>query len=321
MSQVNGLPAVGSLLVAIARLAALAHLRLERRFLLIFPGLLLAGVPLCAQTGKAIETPACIHPASGRTGEAFLAGPAEGALDDCVARDVAARADATSAPTPVIAATSAAPLIPVTPAGPASPEIAPVNHRLFGMMANYTTVEKHEQFSKLSPATKFKLTLKTMTDPVTVSFLAGIALLGQARNSDPSYGQGLMGYGKRFGTFYADTGIGTLMTTSVFPTVLHQDPRYFQLGQGSVRQRFVHAVSSIFLTHSDEGARQFNYSQVMGNAVAASISNAYRPESQRTVGSTMTVWGTDTLLNVFCNVAKEFWPSIRGRLHQQFQGN
>jgi hypothetical protein len=183
-------------------------------------------------------------------------------------------------------------------------------------MANYTTVEKREQFSALSAATKFKLTIKTMTDPVTVSFLAGIALIGQARNSDPTYGQGFVGYDKRFGTFYADTGIGTLMTTSVFPTVLHQDPRYFQLRQGSVRRRFVHAVSSIFVTRSDEGVLQFNYSQIAGNAVAAGIANAYRPESQRTVGTTMTVWGTDTLLNMFCNVAKEFWPSIRDRLRK-----
>ena len=73
-----------------------------------------------------------------------------------------------------------------------------------------------------------------MSDPVAISFICAMALIGQARNSDPSYGQGLQGYAKRFGTFYADTGIGTLMTTSVFPMLLHQDPRYFQVGKGGV---------------------------------------------------------------------------------------
>jgi len=58
-------------------------------------------------------------------------------------------------------------------------------------------------------------------------------MIGQARNSDPSYGQGFQGYARRYGTFFADTGIGALMTTSVFPTLLQQDPRYFQLGTGS----------------------------------------------------------------------------------------
>jgi hypothetical protein len=320
MNQVNGMGVFGRLCV-IGRLAAPARMRFERAFLLIFPGLFLTAAPLCAQAEKATETRSCTHATSGKIGESFLASSTGDSRDDCAARNAEEPANMGSGATALAAATASAPAIPVTPAGPASPEIAPVNHRLFGMMANYTTVEKQEHFSKISAATKFKLTVKTMTDPVTVSFLGGIALLGQARNSDPTYGQGFAGYDKRFATFYADTGIGTLMTTSVFPTVLHQDPRYFQLRQGSVRRRFVHAVSSVFVTRSDDGVRQFNYSQIAGNAVAAGISNAYRPESQRTVGNTMTVWGSDTLLNMFCNVAKEFWPSIRDRLHEKLQGN
>ena len=135
-------------------------------------------------------------------------------------------------------------------------------------------------------------------------------------NSDPSYGQGLQGYAKRFGTFYADTGIGTLMTTSVFPMLLHQVPRYFQLGKGGARHR-VYSVSQIFVTRSDSGEGQFNYSEIVGNAVAAGISNAYHPPDQRTLGHTASVWGTDVMLNALCNVAKEFWPDIRPTIHRQ----
>jgi hypothetical protein len=190
------------------------------------------------------------------------------------------------------------------------------NHRLFGVLANYTTVETQDQFGRLSAKTKFRLSVKTMTDPVTVSFIGGIALLGQARNSDPSYGQGFQGYGKRFGTFYADTGIGTVMTTSLFPTLLRQDPRYFELGQGGKWHRAVYSVSRIFVARGDNGELQFNYSEVLGNAVAAGISNAYHPQSQRTLGNTLNVWGTDMLLNTICNMAKEFWPDLRRRIHR-----
>ena len=204
---------------------------------------------------------------------------------------------------------------------PVQPQTTLQNHRLFGVLANYTTVETQDRFGTLSAKTKFKLSLKTMTDPVKVSFIGGIALLGQARDSDPTYGQGVQGYGKRFGTFYADTGIGTLMTTSVFPTLLRQDPRYFQLGQGGKWHRTVYSVSRIFIAHSDSGELQFNYSQVFGNAVAAGISNFYHPQSQRTLGNTLNVWGTDMLLNTVCNVAKEFWPDIRRKLHKQRASN
>jgi hypothetical protein len=200
------------------------------------------------------------------------------------------------------------------PPAAVSPEITPKNDRLFFVLANYTTVENTERFTPLSAKTKFLLSAKTMTDPVTVSLLGVIALMGQARNSDPTYGQGLQGYAKRYATVYADTGIGTLMTTSVFPTLLHQDPRYFQLGTGSKWNRVMYSVSRIFLTRSDSGNLQFNYSEVVGNAVAAGIANTYHPANQRTLGNTVGVWGNQIMLNTLCNVAKEFWPDIRRRL-------
>jgi hypothetical protein len=209
----------------------------------------------------------------------------------------------------------------ILPEAPVPSEIALKNNRLFYVLANYSTVEKHDQFGTLSPKTKFKLSVKTMSDPITVSFLGAIALMGQARNSEPSYGQGLQGYSKRYATVFADTGIGTVMTTSVFPTLLHQDPRYFQLGAGGKWQRVKYSVSRIFVTRADSGKLQFNYSEIVGNAIAAGISNTYHPEYQRTFGNTMSVWGTDILLNTICNVAKEFWPDIRREIHNHKHPN
>jgi hypothetical protein len=202
----------------------------------------------------------------------------------------------------------------IEPTAPAQPK----NDRLFFVMPNYSTVENSDRFRPppLSAKSKFKLAAKTMSDPVTISFLGTLALLGQARNTDSSYGQELQGYAKRYGKLYADTGIGTLMTTSVFPTLLHQDPRYFQLGTGRKWHRLWYSASQIFVTRSDSGETQFNYSEVVGNAVAAGISNTYRPQNQRTLGNTLNVWGTDILLNSLCNVAKEFWPDVRRKLRR-----
>ena len=74
-----------------------------------------------------------------------------------------------------------------------------------------------------------------MLDPVTFPFIGLEALIGQAQNSDPEYGQGMKGYGERYGTAYGDALIGTTMTTSVFPSMLHQDPAILSIGQ---RQHF-----------------------------------------------------------------------------------
>ncbi|HTZ49156.1 MAG TPA: hypothetical protein VMH20_16300 [Verrucomicrobiae bacterium] len=202
----------------------------------------------------------------------------------------------------------------VVAVSPSTPEAK--NDRLFFLLPNYLMVENLDHTAPLSTKTKFLLSAKTMTDPVTVSFLGAIALLGQARDSDPSYGQGAQGYAKRYATVYADSGIGTLMTASVFPTILHQDPRYFQRGSGNTWRRAMYSVSQIFVTRSDSGKEQFNYSEVLGNAVAAGVSNIYRPQSQRTLSNTISVWGTDMMLNALCNVAKEFWPDLRRKIRK-----
>jgi hypothetical protein len=274
---------------------------LQRAFLLIFPCVFLNSTAALAQTGNGTNPSPCAYQADPKISDSLRTGAPKELCAVLSTKDPA---------------TSAAQAPAVTASSPAQPQTTLINHRLLGIVANYTTVETQDQVGRLSAATKFKLTAKTMTDPVTVSFLAGIALLGQARNSDPTFGQGFSGYDKRLATFYADTAIGTLMTSSVFPTALHQDPRYFQLGHGGTRRRLLHAVGSIFVARSDRGALQFNYSQILGNAVAAGISNTYHPEAQRTLGNTLTVWGSDTLLNVLCNVAKEFWPDVRHKLRK-----
>lgn len=191
---------------------------------------------------------------------------------------------------------------------------APKNDRLFGVIPNYTTVENEDEFGPLSAKGKFKMAADSDFDPYTFPFVGFVALIGQAENSEPSYGQGLKGYAKRYGTEYGDATIGTTMTVAVFPTLLRQDPRYFQLGQGSIMHRTEYAISRIFVTRSDAGSKQFNASEIAGNLVAAGISNAYHPQEDRTFANTLSVWGTDIMWDTVSNVAKEFWPDIKRKL-------
>ena len=196
------------------------------------------------------------------------------------------------------------------------PENVIKNDRLFGVIPNYTTVETEDKFGPLSAKGKFKMAADSSFDPYTFPFIGFIALIGQAENSEPSYGQGLKGYAKRYGTSYGDAIIGTFMTTAVAPSILHEDPRYFQLGTGSAFHRATYSVSRIFVTRTDSGNHEFNYSEIGGNLVAAGISNIYHPAEDRTVANTMSVWATDIMWDAVADEAKEFWPDIRRKLHK-----
>ena len=199
-------------------------------------------------------------------------------------------------------------------------QIAPKNDRLFGVIPNYTTVENEDRFSPLSTKGKFKLALDSSTDPYTFPFIGFIALVGQAENSEPSYGQGMAGYAKRYATAYGDAIIGTFMTTAILPSLLHQDPRYYQLGEGRITHRTYYAVSRIFVTRTDSKHDQFNVSEIGGNAIAAGMSNLYHPPQDRTFANTMSVWGTDIMWDTASNIAKEFWPDIRRKIARKPQG-
>ena len=199
--------------------------------------------------------------------------------------------------------------------------VAPKNDRLFGVIANYTTVENQDKFGPLTTGAKFKLAADSSFDPYTFPFIGFIALIGQAENTEPSYGQGLKGYAKRYGTSYGDAIIGTFMTTSVAPSLLRQDPRYFQLGTGSAFKRSLYAASRIVITRSDAGHKQFNASEIGGNLVAAGISNIYHPADDRTLSNTLSVWATDIMWDAIANEAKEFWPDIRRKLKKEKKEN
>jgi hypothetical protein len=56
----------------------------------------------------------------------------------------------------------------------------------------------------------------------------------QANNSYAGYGQGAAGYSKRFAAKFVDGRSSDLLTHAVFPSLLHQDPRYYYQGSGSV---------------------------------------------------------------------------------------
>src|SRR3984885_3934088 len=145
----------------------------------------------------------------------------------------------------------------------------------------------------------------------TVYFVSGLfAGLGQLDGNHPQFGQGVEGYAKHYVTSYADQAIGNIMTESLFPVMLHQDPRYFRQQTGSVRSRLGSAVSQIFVTRTDSGGRQFNFSEIAGNGVAAGTSDLYYKDS-RNFSSTGEQWFTAVATDTFSNVLKEFWPDIK----------
>jgi len=131
------------------------------------------------------------------------------------------------------------------------------------------------------PKQKYRLTTRTLIDPVTFITTGAVAGAEQYENIFPSFGGGLEGYGKRYGAAYATHASGELLTRAIFPSVFHTDPRYFIMGHGSTKARAEHAIASTFVTRGDNGARKLNFPEILGVFSAAALSNTYFPAKER----------------------------------------
>jgi len=206
-----------------------------------------------------------------------------------------------SAPAGIVPATVA----PATEA-PATPE----DKRIFGVLPNYRTAEASIPFAPLSARQKMTIACKDSFDWPVFPTAAAFATLYQLENQNPSFGQGMSGYATRFAAAYGDQMIGNMMTEGIVPSLLHEDPRYFRLGEGSDWARARYALTRIFVVRTDSGRNTFNFSEWGGNAAAVALSNAWYPDT-RTVSDNAQKLLIQCATDAFSQVLKEFWPDVK----------
>jgi len=187
--------------------------------------------------------------------------------------------------------------------------------RAYGILPNYRTVNGTDGVEPLTVHRKFWIASKDSFD-YPIYFISGaFAGISQIENTNPSFGQGIKGYAKRYAAGYGDQLIGNMMTEGVFPSLLHEDMRYFRRGTGGTWGRTFYALTRILVTRTDSGGAHFNFSEVAGNSVATAISNAYNPDT-RNAQQNLEKLGLQLGTDAISNVLKEFWPDVKRKLQE-----
>jgi hypothetical protein len=152
--------------------------------------------------------------------------------------------------------------------------------RIFAVFPNFYVVYDRNP-APLSAGQKYKLALRASSDPGFFLQSALVAAVEQGLDSYHGYGQGAQGYFKRYGASTADGFTSQMIGGAILPSILHQDPRYFYKGTGSITSRALYAISTVVICKGDNGKWQPNYSNIFGNLASAGISNLYYPASDR----------------------------------------
>ena len=194
-----------------------------------------------------------------------------------------------------------------------------LKQRLGGIVPNFNAVLDGSTIP-LTPGQKMRAAFRSAIDP----YQFGLALItsgyGQATDShssiDPNgthhgYAQGMAGFGCRYGANYVDQFNGTIIGNGILPVVLHQDPRYFRMGTGSFRKRLAYSLLTTVIARGDNGKKEPNYSNVLGNLVSGGISNFYYPKAERGVALTIEQGFEVTAEGSIGALLIEFYPDIR----------
>ncbi len=207
--------------------------------------------------------------------------------------------------------------LPPGTAAPAAPDSSGIEtgKRIFGVLPNYKTVDKMTvAYQPISTRAKFTIATKDSFDWPEFFVAGAMSGLNQITGQDPEWGQGVKGYANRYGASIADQTISNYLTEAILPSVLHHDPRYFRLGQGSQAHRIAHALSWVIISKTDSNHNTLNVSELVGSAASAAIGLAYYPAEERDGSAVLDRFVTQVSFDAASSLLKEYWPDIRRRL-------
>ncbi len=127
------------------------------------------------------------------------------------------------------------------------------------------------------------------------------------------WGQGGLGYGKRFGSELAYAGVRNTMSFAL-DTTLHEDPRYYRSTDTGFWRRLKHTFRGTILTRTDSGGETLAWWR-LGSAYGATyISNQWYPDRVNTVKLDLTEGTTQIGFDFLANVGAEFWPDVKRKV-------
>ncbi len=186
--------------------------------------------------------------------------------------------------------------------------------RILGMLPNYRAVSAGEIPPPPTPREAFKIATQNSFDYSSFIFVGITSLMAEGSGAHPQLGKGVAGFGRYYWRGFVDKADGNYLVIFALPTVLHQDERYFAMGQGKLWKRGLYAASRILITPDYQGRNTFNLSEVLGRGMAQGISTTYYPSHDRTVGALATKYAYALGRDALTNVVREFWPDIATRV-------
>jgi hypothetical protein len=127
------------------------------------------------------------------------------------------------------------------------------------------------------------------------------------------YGTHWQGFGERYGTRLATLGVSNTMEAGL-GAIWGEDPRYVRDPGAPFNNRVGHAIKMTFMAENRDGGLMPAYARFVAIPSSNFLSNAWRPDSDDTLGRASVRTGLRFLGRMGSNTFQEFWPDVRQKL-------
>ena len=145
------------------------------------------------------------------------------------------------------------------------------------------------------------------TSLFTAAYSAGYEHL---RDTDPHFGSDRAGFGERFGAASFRQGVNRIFGDGVFPALLHEDPRYYRVAEGSLWHRSSRSAVQTLIRSRDDGTKGINYSGIAGHALSEGLPITFYPQKSAKATVVLGSFGTALLADAGLKLFREFLPDV-----------
>lgn len=204
-----------------------------------------------------------------------------------------------------------APNVPVDANGDPIPLERQQPQRILGFMPNFRSVSGGSKPHPPGWKYNFVVATRQATDYSSFIFLGLTSLTAEGMNMHPSLGKGIGGFYAYTWRGFLDKTDGTYLSAWLLPSLLHEDTRFYALGnEHSVPIRVLYVISRQAVARTYGGRQTPNIAGLGGKVLTQVVSKYYYPPSASTFGVLASKFGYSVMRDVIFSSIREFYPDI-----------
>jgi hypothetical protein len=184
--------------------------------------------------------------------------------------------------------------------------------RILGFMPNFRSVSGGSKPHPPGWKYNFKIATRQSFDYSSFIFLGITSLSAEGIDSHPVLGKGVDGFYAYTWRGFLDKTDGTYIGAWLLPSLLHEDTRYYALGNQhySIPLRVLYVISRQAVTRTYGGQQTPNLAGLGGKVLTQIVSRTYYPAGATSFGVLATKFGYSAMRDVAFTSIREFYPEI-----------